>query len=112
MTDKEIIEGLKKYSTNMCSNCKVTKTICCNHCIVEIQRQALDLINRQQTEINEYKRNKKKIIFEIFNRLRKLSYKDARIKEGGGLEHITIVNINDINKCLREFLKEWTGDKN
>lgn len=67
----------------------------------------LRVIDLQQVEINEYKKNKKKIIFEIFERLKKLSYESARMKESGGLEPITIVNINDINKCLREFLKEW-----
>ena len=51
MTDKEIIKALKKHSMDLCSECKVEKTILCNGCISEIQRNALDLINRQQAEI-------------------------------------------------------------
>ena len=95
-----------------CCNPSLRKCIDCPFfnelkCHTKLAESALDLINRQQTEINEYKRNKKKIIFEIFERLKKLSYKNARMKEGGGLEYITIVNIDDINKCLRGFLKEW-----
>lgn len=51
MTDRAVIKALKKHSMDLCSNCKVEKTSLCNGCISEIQRKALDLINRQQAEI-------------------------------------------------------------
>ena len=51
MTDNEIIKALKKHSMDLCSNCKVEKIILCNNCISEMERNALDLINRQQAEI-------------------------------------------------------------
>lgn len=51
MTDKDIIKSLRKHTTDLCSNCKVEKTTLCNECICEIERNALDLINRQQAEI-------------------------------------------------------------
>lgn len=51
MTDQDVRKGLKKHSMDLCSNCKVEKTSLCNGCISEIQRKALDLINRQQAEI-------------------------------------------------------------
>lgn len=55
MTDKDIIKALKKHSMDLCSNCKVEKTTLCNDCISEIERNALDLINRQQAEIERLK---------------------------------------------------------
>lgn len=51
MTDAEIIKALKKYSMDLCSNCEVEKTTLCNNCISEIERNALDLINRQKEEL-------------------------------------------------------------
>lgn len=53
MTDNEIIRALKKHSMDLCSNCKVEKTTLCNNCISEIERNALDLINRLQAKNKE-----------------------------------------------------------
>jgi hypothetical protein len=105
MAEKLTPEEIKK-ALECCASGKNCEG-CSLNCKAPTSKDILDLINRQQTEINEYKRNKKKIIFEIFERLKKLSYERARMKESGGLELITIVNIDDINKCLRGFLKEW-----
>lgn len=61
MTDNEIIKALKKHSMDLCSNCKVEKTTLCNNCISEIERNALDLINRQQAEIEKLQNQAKRL---------------------------------------------------
>lgn len=64
MTDNEIIKALKKHSMDLCSNCKVEKATLCNNCISEIERNALDLINRQQAEIEKLKAEEEKYPFK------------------------------------------------
>lgn len=65
MTDNEIIKALKKHSTDLCSNCKVEKTSLCNDCISEVERNALDLINRQKSEIEALQMDNKQLESDI-----------------------------------------------
>lgn len=54
--------------------------------------------------------DKKRIISEIFTRVKKYSFEDTRMKEGGGIEKVNMVFRDDVNKCLQDFLREWLGD--
>lgn len=110
MIDKEIKCpcGYREYMEE--HQCKQTD---CNKCCpLTLQ----DIVNNQQAEIERLSRlvvkekDKKRIISEIFTRIKKCSFEDTRLIEGGGIEKVSIVFRDDVNKCLRDFLIEWIGD--
>jgi hypothetical protein len=55
-------------------------------------------------------KDKCRIISEIFTRIKKCSFEDTRLKEGGGTEKVSMVFRDDVQKCLQDFLREWIGD--
>lgn len=70
-------------------------------------------LNKKIERLNHFvikEKDRKRIISEIWERIKKYSFYDVRLKEGGGLEKVSMVFRNDVNKCLRDFLIEWVGD--
>lgn len=80
LTDKEIIKALRKHSTDLCSNCKVEKTTLCNDCISEVERNALDLIKKQQAEIENYSHNAKTMSDSIYKMQKLIESQQAEIE--------------------------------
>jgi N12 class adenine-specific DNA methylase len=58
-TDKEIIKALEHHKKRRCFECPLRDNE--KSCSVTISTLALDLINRQQAEIEDYKRNIKQL---------------------------------------------------
>lgn len=57
MANSEILKGLKKHSQELCGTSGVQETVLCNNCCVaKLKRNALDIINHQQAEIERLKR--------------------------------------------------------
>ena len=55
MTDNEIIKALKFCSEDSCNNCPAyDEKIGIEECATKLSQNALDLINRQQAEIERY----------------------------------------------------------
>lgn len=62
MTDNEIIKALKCCSGYSCSNCPFDDgKITMRECVTELSQNALDLINRQQAEIERLREENKSI---------------------------------------------------
>ena len=101
MTDNEIIKALKKHSMGLCSNCKVEKTTLCNNCISEIERNALDLINRQQAQLAD-ERAKIEICAETISR------QDAEIERlNNNISAMATTLSNSAKETKAEAIKEF-----
>jgi hypothetical protein len=115
MTDKEIIKALEccedSYSSRKCLECPY---YCCNakkDCVDEMKCDALDLINRQQAEIEnyikvaEYQQNltvKKSFeIKELKAEIERLTARNFELAEKG--EKVVIAFKNAKSEAIKEF---------
>lgn len=84
MTDKDIIKALGVcHITCGCSECAYTE--CPDGCVEELMKDALDLINRQQAEIENYSHNNEKLVVENLQMIKSIKHlKSNTIKEFWG----------------------------
>ena len=118
MTDKEIIKALelKKYGGHSCVKCKYGSTKGEDRCGIKgcnITRNALDLINRQQAEIDNYSHNIKQLTEENMHlhatikglQMLLYSFLDTR---NGNVVRITDTKLEIIKKPIQaEAIKEF-----
>lgn len=116
MTDKEIIQALKKRSVILCSKCKVERTNLCNDCISEIQRNALALINRQQAEIEKLNIRLRKEqhqfadIGKMYSEIRAEAIKEFARKLLALIGSVEISNL-DLRRHINNLVKEMVGEQ-
>ena len=112
MQDKEIIKALgnKKYGGHSCVNCKFGITKGEDRCGLKgcnIARNALDLINRQQAEIERFKKIET-TVNGFWSEIQKLAmFKDKETPTLEELlEYMDNLKAEAINECL-EKLKDY-----
>ena len=135
MTDKEICKMLDRWSLDYgCTGCPFIEQGCfdCGHIPIEISKSILNLINRQQAEINDLRRNAQNWASEanyFENMVEEVSYeKQLRIEELEAeierlkrenkiygkmlseawerIEELDKLNETVKNKAIKEFVKE------
>jgi len=108
MTDNEVIKGLECCKNDDCDNCPNTF----GNCYSNLAGAALDLINRQQTEIDRLSVYNE----EIVNRIRKSAIKEFEDKlkekavdvgicdaQGNSFGGATVVFVGDIDNLVKEM---------
>ena len=111
MTDKEIIKALECYTESEdCKHCPLIKEL--SYCSDDIMKYALDLIQRQQIEIDiiqkfyetQYdqtiKAAKSEAIKEFATRLEEYSYESMG---NYGIIHM-VVSVKDIDNLVKEMV--------
>ena len=116
MTDKEIIKALelKKYSGHSCVNCKYGSTKGEYRCGLKgcnIARNALDIINRQQAEIERLTHEREILIEDIHHSADQIN---EQIEEIERLERHTEMYyevraeaIKEFAERLKDSIKKW-----
>lgn len=123
MTDKEIIKAMEVcyadgiQSVTRCENCPIQDD-CHNYDFFYLEKQALDLIKRQQSEIKELRwfiKTDNKVVkpFTNFQHLKMLNvdemaeFLDGLTKECGSRECGNCpLNIDD-EECSKKTIKKW-----
>ena len=95
MTYEQIIKALECCRDNNCNECPI------EGCTDNIFRNALDLINRQRAEIEQWKEEANK-----YQNLWCIALDDIEIEKAKAYTHIT--NIKKISRYLDNLVKEIT----
>ena len=101
MTDKEIIKALEccgknriAGSTDACEHCFLQNSAMC---VTELIYKTLDLINRQQAEVENYSHNIKLLTESVMRLQKEVEYWQAEAKEARA----------DIDQAVAEAIKEF-----
>ena len=117
LTDLEIVKALECCSKPVSENCKECP-LCSTDCMeVDIEKLALDLINRLQAEnerldrtVKEYAYLYDKHMNTPFNHIKAEAYKEfaERLKEESyeRIDLTAYVEVSDINNLLKELVGE------
>ena len=95
MTDAEIIKALECCNDSNCNECPI------KGCTDDIFRNALDLINRQKVEVEQWKEEANK-----YKNLWCIALDDIKIEKAKAYTRIT--NIKKISRYLDNLVKEIT----
>ena len=113
MTDNEIIKALeccRKDDNNTCYSCPLYKA---KYCVAVLQKEILNLINRQQTEIMETRRDLLNEIYALEHQLETTKAEAIkefaeRLKDKAHLYFLAnlfwAVSVDDIDNLVKEMV--------
>ena len=107
MTDNEIIKALECCNNGNCSGCPMSVDICC---ITRSREEAINLINRQKTEIDKfanigkmYSEIKAETVKEFAERVKEKSSKLELVSSGALIKRDYTIDEKTLNNLVKEM---------
>lgn len=103
MTDKDIIKTLECCIKHECTSCSLNKMFCSDTVAIEY---ALELINRQQAEIERLKKHNTEVAYKHYNDGIKEFAERLKDKSLTKWDYHEAVDVEEIDNLVKEMVGE------